>query len=356
MLHLEYKPDFEEVRRCWDAFWSGEIIDRPFIVVKAPKEGVKQFPHPPYPTKAGGQYRNIVQQFDKWASTTFFGAEALPFFDVAFGTDQFASFLGETKLDQSKLEVGTTWSVPLVKDWRKVLPFRLQEDNCYWQEFLKFHRCVAKYGDGKFLSGMSDLHSNLDGLAAMRGVEQTCIDLVEEPELMEMAMRSVSSVYTSIYEGIYEAGNMAKWGTIGWTPFYCRGKFATIQCDEICLISPEMARRFVIPALEDEASYLDHSVYHLDGPDSLVHLDDILAISKIDVIQWVPGTGQPPLIKWMDLLRKIQASGKGLHIYGLPEEVKMFHRELKPERVLYDVSAASQSEAEDLIKWLETHT
>ena len=182
-----------------------------------------------------------------------------------------------------------------------------------------------------------------------------CIDLVEQPEVIEKAMKSVRSLYAPIYEGIYKAGNMAKWGTIGWAPFYCEGKFATIQCDEICLISPEMARRFVIPALEEEADYLDHSVYHYDGPDALVHLDDILSIPGIDVIQWVPGEGNPPQIKWMDLLKKIQGKGKGLQICCSPEEVKIFHKELRPEKVLYDVTAISQREAENLIKWLKVH-
>ncbi len=349
---LTYKPDFNEARCYWESFWQGEVIDRPFIAVTAPKEGAEQSLPPPYPTKVGSQYEDVAQQFDRHASTTFFGGEAIPFFQHSFGPDQFGTFLG-AELNQSRIEFGTTWAIPFVKDWKEVFPLSLHSN--YWTEMIKFTRCLAKEGEGKFLVGMLDLHSNLDAIAAIRGVEQTCIDLMEQPELMEKATKSVRSLYASIYKGIYEAGNMAKWGTVGWAPFYCQDKFATIQCDEICLISPKMARQFVIPALEEEASYLDHCVYHLDGPDALVHLDDILSISKIDVIQWVPGEGQPPLIKWMDLLKKIQSKGKGLHIYCSPEEVKIFHKELRPEKVLYDVKSDSQSEAENLINWLRYH-
>jgi succinate dehydrogenase flavin-adding protein (antitoxin of CptAB toxin-antitoxin module) len=57
--------------------------------------------------------------------------------------------------------------------------------------------------------------------------------------------------------------------------------------------------------------FLDHCVYHYDGKGALGHLDDILAIPDIDVIQWVPGDGNPRSIEWMDLLHKIQAAGKG---------------------------------------------
>jgi 5-methyltetrahydrofolate--homocysteine methyltransferase len=58
------------------------------------------------------------------------------------------------------------------------------------------------------------------------------------------------------------------------------------------MISPEMCRRFVVPALEYEASCLKHNIYHYDGIGALTHLDDILAIQSIDGIQWVPGAGQ----------------------------------------------------------------
>jgi hypothetical protein len=163
-------------------------------------------------------------------------------------------------------------------------------------------------------------------------------------------------MYMPIYEGIYEAGDMGRRGTIGWAPFYCEGKFATIQCDFIGVIGPEDARRFVIPALSEEASYLDHSVYHYDGPDALVHLNDILAIPRIDVIQWVPGERNPRLIKWIDLLKKIQKAKKGLQIYCSVEEVKKFHKELRPEGILYCVEASSRQEADNLNSWLKKNT
>ena len=111
-----------------------------------------------------------------------------------------------------------------------------------------------------------------------------------------------------------------------------------------------------MPALEEESSYLDHCCYHLDGPDALVHLDDILSIKGIDAIQWIPGEGNPPQVEWLDLLKKIQNAGKGLHILASPEEVKVFHKALRPEGVIYDIQASSKQEAEDLLKWLKKNT
>ena len=150
---------------------------------------------------------------------------------------------------------------------------------------------------------------------------------------------------------------MKERGTIGWSPIYCAGKSAVLQCDVSCLLSPEQGRRYVFPAIEEEAQFLDHCVYHLDGKEALVHLDTILSIDKIDCIQWVPGAGQPRTPEWMELLQRIQAAGKAVWIYDWTlEEIKAYHRELKPDRVAYQVAVSSPSEAEELLRFLRKNT
>jgi hypothetical protein len=150
---------------------------------------------------------------------------------------------------------------------------------------------------------------------------------------------------------------MAKYGSVGWTPFYCRGKFATIQCDFACMISPPMCRRFVIPALAEEAAHLDACTYHYDGPGALVHFDDICAIPDIHVIQWVQGAGRGSHLDWVDLLKRFQAAGKGLDVAASFEQAKVLHRELRPERVLYQLGGLrTRADAEAAIRWFEKNT
>jgi hypothetical protein len=98
-------------------------------------------------------------------------------------------------------------------------------------------------------------------------------------------------------------------------------------------------------------------VYHYDGPGALSHLDEILGIKKIDVIQWVPGAGQPRTIEWMDLLKKIQKSGKGLWLYDWTvQEIKDHFKELDPRGVMYSVWTKSQKEGEELLEYLKRNT
>ena len=353
-MELEHKPDFDRAVTYWEAFWSGEIIDRPCVAITAPKDPSERREHPPSLNAANGRYLEALETYDQWAQSTHFGAEAIPFYQVNFGPDQFSAFIG-ARLVMAK-DHGTSWVEPYVTDWKDVEIQLIEDQDSLWTEMLRYVRLAAQYSEGRFLVGTVDLHSNMDCMMAIRGTQALCFDLIDCPDEVENVLVEVRGLYPRVYDTIYHAGNMSTWGCAGWAPFYSTGKLCTIQCDFIFMISPEHARRFVIPALVEEASFLDHSVYHLDGPQALVHLDDIMAIPDIDVIQWVPGAGRGRMIEWMDLLKRIQSGGKGLQIGCTPEEVKRFHRELRPEGVLYHVGAASIQEADELLEWLRHNT
>ena len=352
---LEFKPDFEEAKKHWQAFWARQIINRPCIVIRAPKDGAKKVPAPVYMEGRDGNFDAPMARLLEWAATIYWGGDAIPNYTPSFGPDQFSAFLG-AELMWSKESMGTSWAIPFVNNWDKVLPFQLKPENKWWKRMLAFVRKLAAATEGKMVLSHLDLHSNMDCLSAIRGPQRILMDLMDIPETIDRAVQSVRQFYQPIYDAIFEAGDMARRGSLGWIAAYHAGKTNTIQCDFICMISPPMFRRYVLPALEEETNYLEHSVYHYDGPGALVHLDDILALKRLDAIQWVPGAGNKPLIEWMDLLKKIQAAGKSLHIYCSPAEVKIAHKQLRPEAVFYDCGAKTEQEARETVEWLRNNT
>ena len=288
-MELKYKPDADRARVYWEAFWQREIIDRPCVHIIAPREGSKPWKRPSSMMGSDGRYTEALAAFERWAASTYFGGEAIPEFRVNFGPDQFSAFLGAPLVFAP--DHSTSWVEPIVTDWETAEIRIREEDGSIWQRVLEYFRTAAKYGAGKFLVGMLDLHSNVDCLGAIRGSQRLCLDTIDCPDQVERAMLEVRPLFGRVYDAVWEAGDMDERGSLGWAPFYCSGKFCTIQCDFICMIGPDHVRRFAIPALAEEAGFLDHCVFHLDGPGSLVHLDDILGIADIDVIQWVPGAG-----------------------------------------------------------------
>lgn len=349
---FSYKPDYEDARRYWEAFWNGQMLDRPCTRVVAPKDGVTPPPHPPGLHHPNDDLEAIVRAWDEWASCIYFGGDAVPFFMPNFGPDTYAAFLG-ADLEFAKIN-GTSWAKPCVTDWKKA--DLTKPGGYWWGQAVRYARLIRQAGEGKFGAAVWDLHSNLDALSALRGPQDFCTDLLDCPDDVEAAVNRVRRSFAPIYDGLYFESGMDKTGSSSWLPFYCEGKFGMVQCDFICMISPPQARRFLYPALEEEVAYLDHCCYHLDGPGALVHLDDILAIDRIDSVQWVPGDGNPPVIEWMDLLKRIQAAGKSLYIGASVDQVKHYCKELKPEKVFFDVWAPSQSEADALLAWLRANT
>ena len=361
-MKLLYKPDFEEQKQAWRYFWAKEKWRRPLVCATVPKDPT----NPPswenhpfnltYYRAVTGDWQTTFDMADRWFEQMNFMGEALPYVWPDFGPDQFAAFLGaELKFSEGSLH--TNWVEPIVENWDD-FQIALDEKNPTWRSILDYTKQLANRAKGRYLVGICDLHSNADTLGALRNAQRLCMDFYDALQQVENAMQKVRKLYQPVYDGLYAAGNFSnETGTIGWTPFWCEGKLATIQCDFICMVSPEISRKFIIPALEEEAAFLDHCVYHLDGPGALPHLDDILAIEDIDVIQWVSGAGQKPMWQWMDVLKKCQRAGKNLHIYDItPEQVKSIHHELGPRGVLYAVDSTNAAEIEELLVWLEKHS
>jgi len=355
-MELKYKENFEETKKYWRAFWEGEVIDRPLLISNIPKD--KNNPVSPLPYLSGidGKFKKVVEDYEEYAENTIFFAENIPNFTISFGPDTISYFI---KGAEAKVMVGsgTAWIEPFVNDWKEINRIEIDKGNIWYKRFMDFYRFVGERSNGKFLLQMPDSHTHLDLLRGIRGSEKLCIDLVEIPDEIERRLKEVKDFFKEIYTEIFNSTNMEKWGTTSWIPLYCEGKYEVLQCDFTCMIGQQMFRRFALPYIEEEANFLDHCIFHVDGPGVLRHLDDLLSVEKIDVIQWVPGEGNKPHIYWIDLFKKIKKAGKGVIIYPQSvDEVKIFHKELGPENVVYQLDLESLEEGEKLIEWLAKNT
>jgi hypothetical protein len=358
-MQLAYKQDYDRVTEVWKAYWEGEVLSRPPVWAVVTKPGA-----PPndlnrrYYHAVHRNFEHFLAQVDLWLEGTEFLGESLPLVGPDLGPDQFAAFLG-SDFEFSTDSPETDWVRQVIDDWDAFLPVRLDPDGPHWQGILALSRLLARHSEGRYLVSAADLHSNMDALLALRGSERLCMDFYDHPGQVAEAMGQVRALYRPVYDALYDAGGMGgARGSAGWTSFWAPGRFATIQCDFLALLSPELSRRYVIPALEEEASFLDRCVYHLDGPGCLPHLDDILAIRKIDGIQWVSGAGKPPMHEWLDVLKRCQAAGKGLMMYDIHdlETVIRIARALRPEGLVYCIDVPTRDEAFRIMDWLERNT
>lgn len=365
-MTLKYKPDFDEAVKRWDYFWNNELYKRPIVMsgcFKRPKD--KEFSDV-FSLRYYRAYKELWKQqieiFNCFAENFDFLGDGIPSFSPDFGPDQFAAFYGAT-LKFSEHSKNTSWAEPIIDSWEKFLPLRFNPKNEIFQKLIKYTCFIANDAKGKYLVSDIDKHSNIDTLLALRGAEKLCMDLYDRPEIIKKAILDLRRDFPNICKLLYEAGiNNTGLGTAHYG-FYCKKKFGVVQADFICMMSPEMFRRFVMPAIEEEVEYYDYSYFHFDGPDALKHIDDILSIKKLRVFQWQPGEGQKPNFQWIDILKKAQKAGKAVHIFGnskqnlTPDIVKQLHKELDPVNVVYDgIAVKERKEFEELERWLENNT
>ena len=350
---LALKPDLAEADRRWKAFYAGELIDRPVACVTAPCDPAAPVDVVTYRDRVFGDLDEIVDRTIAAAEAIVWAGEAIPAVGLSFGPDEIGVFAGAGLGWTDDSDV-TNWSIPFVDDWASAPPLALQEDHPLWRRMLELYRRTADRAAGKMVLGSLDLHTNMDLLSAVRGPQRLCTDLLDCPDQIDRRMDEARAMFRPVWDAIAEAGRMDELGYCHCV--YSMAGAATLQCDFCCMIGPEMFRRWVLPALQEEAEIVGHAVYHWDGPDAVVHLDDLLTIDGVHALGYVPGTGYGGHIDHLDLLHRVQAGGKAVQVSGTIDQIKFMHRVLRPDMVIYQTSAASADEAEQFLDWLVKNT
>lgn len=351
---MQFKPDFAEAVRHWRAFLAGEIIDRPLVCVTAPKPEAPPSPPLTYRERVQAPLETVVERIEREAAGIYHGGDMIPSARLSFGPDEVACFCGAT-MKWSEGAGDTNWVEPIVRVWEEALPVRLRGDNPLWRRMRALYRLAGERLEGKMLLRPPDLHTNMDLLASLRGAEALCTDLLDIPETIDRAMADARAVFPELWNAI--AGCLGPQGARRLTHnLYAPEGAATLQCDFSCMISPAQFRRWVVPALEEECAVVKHALYHWDGPGALTHERDVLGIAGIHTIQYVPGAGRGTHLDHVELLRRIQAAGKAVQVWGTQEELKQLHRLLRPEKTLYWATADSPAEADALVAWFRRNT
>jgi hypothetical protein len=186
-------------------------------------------------------------------------------------------------------------------------------------------------GRGKFITGMTDWHPGGDALAAFKYPQRLALDLLEFLSQVKSLLKRIEEDYFAVYDHFYTLLRQHGQPVTSWTPLLFEGKYYIPSNDFSIMISPQMFDEVFLPGIRRECQFLDRSIYHLDGPGALRHLDSLLAIPELNAVQWVPGAGKEVFARWVPVYQKIQAAGKGIQVNCRLEEIPQVMETCSPK-------------------------
>ncbi len=350
-MEFRTKPDWPEAKKRLEAWWKGELVDRCACLVTAPRKG--RFPPLPTPPedlrKRWTDPDYVVARWLAETERTFWGGERVPSFFVNTGPTTLGQFLGCDVLYAEH----TTWKTEFVEDWDRDFPpqkVKFDPANPNWQDVVRLTEAGLEAAPGRFMLGVTDLGGFSDVVAAARGPERLCMDLVDCPEKVARLAKPITEVWRQMFDLLHNRIHSRLEGGIGWMGVWAPGSTFHPQDDFSCMISNDMFREIFLPPLLEQFAHVDYNMYHLDGPNAIRHLDTLLAVEDLEAIQWMPGAGNFPITKWLPLLKRIQAGGKRFIVHCEPNEVEEILRELSSRGMILQTQTKTEDEARELIR------
>lgn len=358
-MELLYKPDWENTKEHFRAWWAHEDFGRCALAVEAPRSGVKPALPPALPKKVEDRwldfdYLHAANEYH--FSQTFFGGEAIPRWTPSYpGWDFIPSYLGA----EVELAEDTGWVYPLMQDGELTdydyHDLEIKPDNKWWLFAEKMHRFAVEEARGKSLPGTQAIGGCGDTLAGLRSTKRLLFDVIDYPDYVREMELYLMKMWIEVYEKFYGIIHETAEGSTSWFPLWAPGRFYAAQNDFSYMISPQMFNEIFLPALELQTNHLDYSIYHVDGVGAFAHVDAICSLPKVQALQILPGAGKPSPLHYMDVLKQVQRAGKNLHITIPCGEVETALENLSSRGLFIDTRCETEEDAKALLmkaeKW-----
>jgi hypothetical protein len=359
-MNLLYKEDWTEAQRMLNGWWNHKVEDRWALGVIAKRNQPLTFSEPPalsddFKTR-WLDYKTMNAHKEAWFAKHCYLGCVFPEDTAYLGPGSLNAFLGSS-IDFQK---DTLWYHPVYDNPEDVKRLHFDKNGFYWNWTKEALAYVSERANGKYIATMPDLIEGLDLLSELFGTQEFLLNLMDCPDAIHPLLDQLDELYFEAYD---ELSKLIK-SPEGYVPYMAfntwgPGRCAKVQCDFSAMISPDMYEEFVKPRIQKQCQRLDYTVYHLDGPDALRHIDSVLSIPELDALQWEPGAGNPHTghkVWWDKVWKKVYAAGKSAFLHGVPAvEVEPFVKEFGQEGTLIITHTETENQARKLmdesIRW-----
>lgn len=346
---MKYKADWPEARQRLTALWEGEVLDRPCVAVRAPSG--RRAAGPGAPATAEQKWVDpdwVTRAAHAQLENTWWGGEAIPSVLVLAG---WLVCFGAAP----RFEMETIWWREMAFDFERASDPGFNPGDPWVKRFQTVYCAVAEFaGRDDFMVGHPCILPANDLLSMLMGAERFLVNLVDRPDWMrEAVVRGARAQVAArnYFMQLIRPGHDYCYGNAGWMSFWAPEPYVTTQSDVSCMLSPEMFDRFVLPELEVLHEAFGPVWYHLDGGDARQHLNRLLSLPYLRVLQYTPAPFEPPNgPAHLAFYQAVQAAGKIVHINLPKQHVEPLLKALKPNLLMLDTTCASIEEGEALLE------
>jgi hypothetical protein len=357
-----WKSNWEQTKQRFINWWNHEgLLVGMWGAPETGRSVHESVPAPVKPESLEERYCNAsfrAEENHYRLSRSIFPLDVLPTASTDIGPGSLATFLGS----KPGFAEDTVWFHSCIENESEpetLPPLRFDETNSWWKVSGAVIRACVELSRGKYIVGCPDLVENMDVLSSLRGAQTLCMDMVERPEWIEQKLEEINEVWFATYQRIYDLIKLED-GSSTFGAFYIwgPGKVAKLQCDASAMFSPRMYNRLVVPTLTAQCEWLDHSLYHLDGTQAMIHLDALLQIEALDAIEWTPQAGIETggHKRWHEMYRRILAAGKSVQVVNVElNEVQPLLDAIGPKGVYMLIQFKDEAEAEQVSKMVQPY-
>lgn len=337
---LAFCPDFPAVARRHEAFWQREVVDRPLFLASVNAD----------PGRPITRRLELLDQPDAWfeakmldLAQTHRVGDTLPTVRVDFGATALCAFFGASVAFVSD----TTWTHAFITDdWSNAPDWQIQPDNVYWRLLQTLTERVAAEAVGSYVVMLPDLGAPSDILLNLRGATALCLDVIDQPARITAAIAAIEAAWREALVTLNDLIIGAGAGLTYYLGLWSGRPHYLPASDFNAMLSPAQFEALVMPSIRRQIAAVGRAIFHLDGPAAARHADTLMAVPELDAIQYVVGTGQSALPR-IDMLQRIQRSGKALQVLCAFDDVLPLAEDLVPEGLAFLVDEAPDVESLD---------
>jgi hypothetical protein len=201
---------------------------------------------------------------------------------------------------------GSIWAGDILTGYENRPFLGFDPQNPWLASLVRFTREMVSFADGRFPIALPQMRGPMDTLAALRTPVQLCLDFVEQPQAVQLALDELTDLWIGVAQTLLELIPPYYGGYLTRMKMWAPGKAITPQNDVSTLVSPAMYRKHISPCDQKIFEHFPYSSFHMHSTEHH-QIDNLLAQPRLTAIQFSleHNAGGPPLDQMLEVCNHI---------------------------------------------------